>query len=277
MVRVRYSFSSRRTRHTKKIKKQRAKFPALALEIVQRSDIILEVLDSRFIADTRNLELEELIKKQGKQIIFVLNKSDLIEKLNELEIADLDLYVSVSCNNRNGIQILRNRIKIVAKKVEKTEDEKVTVGILGYPNTGKSSLINLLIGKKSAGTGAEPGFTKGIQKLKLSPEIMLLDSPGVIPRKHYSSIRYKFIARHTKVGARSYSKVKDPEMVIDYLVKEYPGKLEAHYQVQTKGDSELLLEELGKKWNILKKGGIVDTDKTARKVLKHWQTGEIKV
>ncbi|MFH1308092.1 MAG: GTPase [archaeon] len=274
-MRVRYSFSSRRTRHTKKIRKQKGKFPALVRDVVQNSDIILEVLDSRFISSTRNTELEKEILQQGKHLIYVLNKSDLVGKLKECELADLNPYISVSCKERKGIQILRERIKIEAKRIKNPEQEKVTVGVIGYPNTGKSSVINILIGRSSAKTGAEPGFTKGIQKLKLSPGILLLDSPGVIPKKEYSSIHYKQITQHTKVGARSYSQVKDPEMIIANLMKEFPGAIEKYYTLQENEDSEILLDELGKKWGFLRKGGEIDTDRTARRILKHWQEGLI--
>ena len=72
-MRVRYSFSSRRTGHIENMRKQREKYPVLAEKIIQMSDIILEVLDSRFVTETRNPELEEKIKKQNKKIIYVFN------------------------------------------------------------------------------------------------------------------------------------------------------------------------------------------------------------
>ncbi|MFQ5531809.1 MAG: GTPase [Candidatus Nanoarchaeia archaeon] len=276
-MRVRYSFSSRRTRKLKNIRKQREKFPSLVLKIVANSDIIIEVLDARFIKETRNLELEEEITRQGKKIIYVLNKSDIIKKLNKKDMPNLKPHVVVSCKLRKGIKELRSKIKELSKKIKNPVGERITIGVIGYPNTGKSSLINLLIGKSSAGTGSDAGFTKGIQKLKLTSEIFLLDSPGVIPKKEYSSIKSKLIAGHTKVGARSYSQVKEPEIVIATLMQEYKDVIEKHYKIQAKGDSEILLEKLGKKWNYFKKGGVVNLDKTARRILKDWQSGEIKV
>ncbi len=78
-MRVKYIFSSRRTRHLDKIRKQRPKYTNIARNIVDTSDIILEVLDARFIKETRNLELEEEIQKQNKKIIYILNKADLIK------------------------------------------------------------------------------------------------------------------------------------------------------------------------------------------------------
>ncbi|MFQ5531782.1 MAG: GTPase, partial [Candidatus Nanoarchaeia archaeon] len=180
-----------------------------------------------------------------------------------------------------GIKELRDKIKQTAKKIENPTDiktQKITVGILGYPNTGKSSLINLLIGKKSAGTGAEAGFTKGLQKIKLTPDIVLIDSPGVIPESKYSSSKKEAIAQHTKLGGRSYSQVKNPELSVARIMKEYPGILESFYnlKLRSKRNVEELIEKLGRKKGFLKKGNKVNEDKTARFILKNWQEGKIK-
>ena len=279
-MRVRYSFSSRKTRKTKNIRKQRTEFPKLLLKVVETSDIILQVLDARFIEETRNKEVEELIKSQNKKIIYVLNKSDLISKIDKSKLEEIKPYVLVSCIKRKGGKELRNKIKQEAKKVKKDENntyDRIQVGVIGYPNAGKSSIINLLIGKSSAKTGSEAGFTKGLQKLKLTKDMHLLDSPGVIPEREYSSDEKAKIARYTIVGGRSFSQVRDPDLIIDSILKQFPNVLEKHYRVDSENDVEILLEKLGKKFNYLKKGGVVDEDKTARRILKEWQTGVIRI
>lgn len=253
----------------KNIRKQRKKYPALLEEIISQSDIILEILDARFPEKTRNKEIEKQIESKNKKLIYVLNKSDLTIKK-----PPLSLSIFVSCKNRKGIRRLREQIKIQAKKIKK---DKIVVGVIGYPNTGKSSLINVLIGKSSARTGAEAGFTKAIQKLKLDSNIVLLDSPGVIPEKEYSGIQKEKIAEHTLVGGRSYAQVKEPDLVIAKLIKEYPNVLEKFYKINAKGNSEILIEELGKKKGFRKKRGEVNEDKTSRYILKDWQTGKIKI
>ncbi len=275
-MKVRYSFSSRRTRHVENMRKQRGKYPVLIKKIIQDSDIILEILDARFIEETRNLEIEEEIKSQNKRLIYVLNKSDLL--LNK-KLKKINLFPSilVSCKDRRDIKKLRELIKISSKKIRKPSGEKIIAGIIGYPNTGKSSLINLLIGKSSAGVGSEAGFTKGIQKLKLDENILLLDSPGVIPEGKYSHTEKEKISKQTIAGGRSFSQVKEPEIVIAELIKEYSSVLEKFYDIQANGDSEILIEELGRKKGFLKKGGLVDIDRTARQILRDWQTGKIKV
>lgn len=259
----------------KNIKKQRQEYPQIIEKIIETSDIILEILDARFIKETRNKEIEKKIKKLDKKIIYVLNKSDiLIQKKIPL---NLKPHFFISCKLRKGIKELRDKIKTSSKKIKTPINKKITIGIIGYPNTGKSSLINLLIGKKSTGTGANAGFTKGVQKLKLTDEIILLDTPGVIPKSKYSGTDKNAIAEHVKISGRSYSQIKEPEIVVDKLIKEFPNLLEKHYKIKAKGNSETLIEKLGQKKGFLKKKGEVNEDKTARLILKEWQEGKIKI
>ena len=273
--------SSMKTRSPLLKDTSKMKFPVLVEKIIQMSDIILEILDARFIEETRNPEFEEHIKKLGKKIIYVFNKADLIDvnKVKREEVKDLVPRVFVSAITRRGGKELRDKIKITASTVKEPVDKalkKVTVGIIGYPNAGKSSLLNLLVGKPAAGVGAEAGFTKGVQKVGLTQKIVLLDSPGVIPSKEYSSSEMFTTSRHAKVGARSYSQVRSPEIVISHLIREFPLIFDKFYGTYSEGDSEILIEEVGRKKGFLKKNNEVDEDKTARAILKDWQSGKIK-
>ncbi len=271
------------------MKRERVKYPEVAKRIIDSSDIILEVLDARFTGETRNKKLEEEIEKQNKKIIYVLNKSDLISKKNLQEIKrGLIPCVQISCKNRTGIKKLRDLIKIISKKIEKkepreikkdkivfSESKKIKVGVIGYPNTGKSSLINILSGASKAGVGSEAGFTKNVQKVRLSEEIVLIDSPGVIPEEEYSSMDKKKISSSTIFGGKSYSQIKEPELIINELFLKYKKILEGYYKIEAE-NSEEFIERIGKTKNFLKKGGLVDEDKTAREILRAWQKGEIR-
>jgi ribosome biogenesis GTPase A len=281
-MRVRYSFSSRKTGNIAHIEKQRRKYPAIVDEIVKISDIILEVLDARFLTETRNMELEEAIKMQDKKIIYVLNKCDLVDmdsKKEELKALGLYPYVFVSSLKRVGVGNLREKIKIAAKKVHLPTEgmKRVQVGIIGYPNTGKSSMINVLTGHSSAGVGREAGFTKGIQKIKLSTDIVILDTPGVIPNAEYSHQKMEFISQHAKLNARDYSKVKNPEFVIGKIMEEYPEAFDRYYDFKAEGNPDALIQHIGQTKKLLVKGGEVDDDRTARLILRHWQEGKIKI
>lgn len=289
---VQYTYSSHRTRKIDKIAKQRVAYPTVAKNIVDTSDIILEVLDTRFLEETRNSELEEEIERQGKKIIYVLNKADLVKpsRLREIK-GTLYPYAIVSCTKREGIKDLRNLIKRVAKTVEKRESreilkdkvvesddgqKRIKVGVIGYPNAGKSSLLNLLAGKSAAGVGADAGFTRNVQKIRLSEEIILVDAPGVIPEDQYSMTDREKIAEHSLAGGKSYTQVKEPDMIVFQLFKKYKKELEDFYKIQAE-DSDELIEHVGKEKGFLKKGGAVNENSAAREILRAWQMGEIKV
>ncbi|MFA4960387.1 MAG: GTPase [Candidatus Pacearchaeota archaeon] len=277
-MRVRYSFGSRHTGHIANILKQRGKYPDVVRKVIDISDIILEVLDARFIEETRNFELENKIKDLGKKIIFVLNKCDLVD-VSKLE-KELDRkmypYVFVSSKTGQGAKDLRNRIKIEAKRVEMEEKIRIQVGIIGYPNTGKSSLINLITRKGSAKISKQAGFTKGLQKIRLTDEIQILDTPGVIPDEKYSNSKEENLSFDAMVGARSFNDVKNPEDIVYFLMQKNSKKIEKFYEIDAKGDSQILIEELGKKKGFLKKAGETNIDRTARAILRDWQEGKIR-
>jgi ribosome biogenesis GTPase A len=309
-MRVKFAFSSRKTRKIDSHNKHRQEYPSLAREVITSSDIILQVLDARFIQETRNFQMEEYARKHGKILVYILNKADLIDhvKLEESgDLKDLNPYIFVSCKKNQGRRELRETIKIQAKNFkrakknsEKTQEERdeethldihkhgvgykkffktgdeVHVGVIGYPNVGKSSLINMLTGKGSARTSPKAGFTRGIQKVKLARGIMLLDTPGVMSDEDAAASQMAHLKKHAMIGVRTYDSTKNPEFVVAEIMADNPGLFEAHYNIEANGDSEVLLEELGKKRHLLIKGGNIDMDRTARLVLKDWQAGKIR-
>jgi len=308
-MRVKFAFSSRRTRKIDSHNKHRQEYPSLAKEVILSSDIVLEVLDARFIKETRNFMMEEFAREHGKILIYILNKADLIDNVKTREsgiIDDLNHYVFVSCKRNQGRRELRQAIKMEAKNfkrgkkkadVDQEELDKdhldihkhgqgykkffktgqeVHVGVIGYPNVGKSSLINMLTGRGAARTSPKAGFTRGIQKIRLSQGLTLLDTPGVMSDEDAAASQSLNLKKHAMIGVRTYDSTKNPEFVIAQIMKEYPGLLESYYEINADGDSEIILEELGKKRKFLIKGGAVDMDRVARIVLKDWQSGKIR-
>ncbi len=279
-MKVKYIFSSRRTGRIIGGNQHKEAYPKIVRDVIETSDIILEILDARFVEKTRNRDIERLIISKGKILVYVLNKSDLVDmrKLKEeAQILKLEPCVMFSARDRVGGRKLRDRIKMEAKKIKGFQ--RVRVGIIGYPNTGKSSIINLLAGRSVAGTSAQSGFTKGIQKIRLTKDILLLDTPGVIPDDEATNmgINRMSLKKQAEIGVKNYDRVKEPEMIVHILMQEYAGVFEDYYGFETEGDSEALLEGLGRKNNFLKKGAVVDTDRTARWILRDWQEGKIRI
>ena len=263
-----------RPKDMKAMTKDKEKYPEIVLNLLEISDVIVEVLDARFPEETRNREIENMILKRKKRLIFALNKSDLINKDKFIVPKDMKPFAFISSKKREGSKILRDLIKREVKYRGEKFD-RAQVGIIGYPNTGKSSLINFLIGKSSAKTAYEAGFTKGLQKLRLSSKILLMDTPGVIPSDKYSTQDKEKISHHVIVGARNYDKVKDPEFIVSELLKTHTKSISNYYKIDFQDNVEILLEELGKQRNFLLKKGIVDEDRTARSILRDWQEGKI--
>ncbi len=234
-------------------------------QVLKEAQIIIEVLDARMIKETRNIEIEKKINKLGKKILYVLTKCDLvnIEEL-KFKIKDLQPAVFISSTERLGTTILRRKILEISK------GEDVVVGVVGYPNVGKSSLINALAGRAAARTSSESGFTKGMQKVRVDPKIILLDTPGVFPQME------KDLAKHGRIGAIDYAKIKDPEIAVLQLIEKEKEMIVRHYQVEAKDDPEEMLQAIAVKLNRLQRGGIPDLEATARLILREWQTGKMR-
>jgi len=234
-------------------------------KVLREAEIIIEVLDARMIEETRNFELEDKVKQMGKKILYVLNKCDLVD-VKELKVSKTRLMPSVfiSSKDKLGTTILKKKI------LEMSKGNSTVVGIVGYPNVGKSSLINALSGKRAAKTSSESGYTKGFQKIRVDPKILLLDTPGVLPRKE------KDLAKHSKTGALSYGKIKDAETAALELIEDEKDKIVKFYKIEDEDDPELILEKIALKFNKLSAGGKANIEVAARMLLKDWQVGKIQ-
>jgi ribosome biogenesis GTPase A len=230
-------------------------------EVINRSDIILLVLDARFPEQTLNTELKD--KTLDKPIIYVLNKSDLANKKVLMKFKNKHRNsIYISAKEHKGTSILLKKILEVSK------GEKATVGVVGYPNTGKSSIINALKGRKSAGTSPHAGFTKGKQLVKITENIFLLDTPGVLPYLEKDKSKLGMI------GAVDPTKMKDPDLAAMELIKNKKNLICKYYDVK-ESSPEKILEKIAIKLNKLMKGGKPNIDETARMVLRDWQKGKI--
>jgi ribosome biogenesis GTPase A len=246
--------------------------------VIRTSDVILEVIDSRFVEKTRNKIMEDYIKQEGKKLVYVFNKVDLVD-LDELNAKygnkEFEPYVFFSCKSKIGRTKLRDRIKIEVKKL-KIKNMRARVGVIGYPNTGKSSLINILSGKVGTAVSPEAGYTKASHKIRFNKDILILDTPGVYLENEKPELSSVDLKKHAVIGIQSYNKVRNPDFIVSELVKDNPGLFEKYYNIEADGDAEILIEKLGRRMNFLRKGNSVDIERTARLILKDWQSSKIK-
>lgn len=278
---IRYIFSSKKTGKFRKsplTNKHRVEFPKMVRDVIETSDLILEVLDARFIDKTRNREMENFIKEQGKKLIYVINKVDLVN-LNELkanyDFSEMIPHIFFSGKSSVGRARLRLMIKIEIKKMKITH-AKGRVGVIGYPNTGKSTIINILSGKKGTYTSPEAGFTKAKHFVRFNKDIIIIDTPGVFQEKEHPELDVGALKKHAVIGIKIAEKIRDADLIVAHLMRENPGLFESFYGIDANGDSEILIETLGRKRNFIKKGNLVDNIRTAKEILKDWQMGKIK-
>jgi ribosome biogenesis GTPase A len=244
----------------------------LVNKVINEADILLLILDARMIKETRNKEIERKIKDSDKPLIYVVNKCDLV-KDNDLRKYKERMKQTffISSKTKTGLKTLLERIHIIGSKLKhKEKHEKINVGVLGYPNVGKSSIINAIKGKKSAKTSALSGYTKALQKIRTNKKIVMIDTPGVIPFKEKDDLK------HSIIGTIDFTKIKEPDVIAIEIMEKYPDKIEKHYGMKIKEDFEETIEQIAIKKNILIKGGLPDTKRMARMIITEWQKGNIK-
>ena len=239
-------------------------FWIIVKKIVKDADIVLEVLDARFPNITRITRLEKMAKEK---LILVINKADLVSKktLDKIKTEFKNSkYVLVSSTNSKNIWEL---IKLIKNKGK--------VAVIGYPNTGKSTLINRLSSGGRAKTSSESGFTHGKQLIAGKKGIMLMDTPGIVPFEDRDEVRLGL------VSGISPSKLEDPDLVATKLIyifkKNNCLEFERYYGVDMSLDSYSILLEIGKKRHMLLKKGEIDERRAAISVLEDWHNGKIRL
>lgn len=243
-----------------------------AINMIQESDMVLEVLDARFPQLTRIHSLEAFTTKNNKQLVFILNKADLITKKNAEEIkgelGKIAPCIFVSASKKKGISRLR---EYMMKKIKKGK-----ISVIGYPNTGKSSLINALLHKRVAKTSIKAGFTRGQQLVKIKDGVYIIDLPGVVP---YGDTD---VFNSVIVGAKNIDQIKDVEGVgiqfMQYFIKRF-GKewIEKKFKIKIEksDDENSILEKIAFAQNRVHKKGIPDIHSAIKKFVWEWQKGEL--
>ncbi len=269
-------------------------------QIVRESDIVLEIVDARAVELSRNEQLEKIIREAGRPKIIVVNKIDLVDP-KELEMSverllvDNECVVYVSNRRTRTIKTLLAKIRQMFAKYGKRKEfddnspivkkpyrearADIVIGVVGYPNVGKSSIINALSFKKKMKVSVKAGTTHGVHWISASDEIKLIDTPGVIPLAKTEEINLGFIA------ARSPEKLKDPELVAGKIIglfksKGRLSKIEEAYKLKIENpeaNEYEIIEEIGRKKGHLKKGGVIDEKRTSLLIVKNWQDGKLKL
>ncbi|KAJ2727179.1 GTPase required for pre-60S ribosomal subunit nuclear export and maturation [Coemansia sp. Benny D115] len=246
-------------------------------KVVDSSDVILHVLDARDPMGTRCRHVENYIKTEvpHKHLIFILNKVDLVPtwvtarwvKVLSREHPTLAFHASIT--NSFGKGSLINLLRQFA--VLHSDKKQISVGMIGYPNTGKSSIINTLRQKKVCNVAPVPGETKVWQYITMTRRIYLIDCPGIV--QFSSSDTDTDIVLKGSIRTQSLLTPEDyiPE-ILNRVRKEY---IQRHYNLDKWDDAHDFLTELANITGKLNKGGEPDLHVVSKMVINDWLRGRL--
>lgn len=245
-------------------------------KVIDSSDVVVQVLDARDPQGTRCHHLEKHLKEncKHKHLVLLLNKCDLVPAwvtkgwLHVLSREYPTLAFHASVTNPFGKGSLLSLLRQLARL--KSDKQAISVGFVGYPNVGKSSVINTLRTKNVCKVAPVPGETKVWQYITLTKRIFLVDCPGVVYQNHDSEtdIVLKGVVRVENLEDAA-EHIKE---VLSRVKKEY---LTRAYKIKDWDDENDFLTKLCKLTGKLLKGGEPDLGTAAKMVLNDWQRGRI--
>ncbi|XP_011699955.1 PREDICTED: nucleolar GTP-binding protein 2 [Wasmannia auropunctata] len=245
-------------------------------KVIDSSDVILQILDARDPMGTRSPPVEKYLKteKPYKHLMFILNKVDLVPTwvtqrwvaILSKEYPTIAFHASLTHPFGKGslINLLRQFAKLHVDK------KQISVGFIGYPNTGKSSIINTLRSKKVCKVAPIAGETKVWQYITLMRRIYLIDCPGVV----YPSSETD--TEKVLKGVVRVELVQNPEdYIASVLERVRPEYIRKTYKINVWTDHVDFLEKLARRSGKLLKKGEPDIAIAARMVLNDWQRGKL--
>eukprot|EP00878_Enallax_costatus_P006471 GHUV01006783.1.p1 GENE.GHUV01006783.1~~GHUV01006783.1.p1 ORF type:complete len:632 (+),score=243.18 GHUV01006783.1:348-2243(+) len=246
-------------------------------KVLDSSDVVIQVLDARDPEGTRCKFLEQHIRKNArhKHLLLLLNKCDLVPAwvtkrwLHHLSREYPTLAFHASITNAFGKGALLSLLRQLARL--RSDKQAISVGFIGYPNVGKSSVINALRTKKVCKTAPIPGETKVWQYITLMKRIFLIDCPGVVYHGTKDSESDAVLKGVVRVEGLEDA-TQHVQQVLERVKPEY---LKRAYRITSWTDSDDFLAQLARSTGKLLKGGDPDLNTAARIVLYDWQRGKI--
>ena len=246
-------------------------------------DIVYEVIDARMPISSKIVDIDELIG--DKKRILIMTKYDICDKEETnkfIKYYESLGYTVIPVDLMNG----KETSKIIDKSMELMKEENlkrkekglkprsIRALIVGVPNVGKSTLINRLVGKKSAGVGNKPGFTKSLSWIRIHKDIELLDSPGILWPKIENQDNAHVLAALSSIKEEILDTMNLSCFILDKMIKLYPKNLEERYGI-TEIDEDYIetFDLIGKKRGALTRGGVADYDKVANIIIRDLKNG----
>jgi ribosome biogenesis GTPase A len=245
-------------------------------KLLPEIDVVIEILDARIPFSSQNPLLMEFAAH--KPSIKVLNKSDLSDPIivkqwqEHLEKNDNIKTIALSAKDPEQLKKILDLSRHMIPN--KGEHQFITAMIMGIPNVGKSTIINILAGRIVAKTGNEPAVTKGQQRIKISEDITFFDTPGMLwPRIGHEN----WALRLAITGAIKETAMTHEDIafyLIGYLMKKYPQVLIERFELEQLADDEYaVLEQIGAKRGCIKSRGLLDLHKVSSIVVHEYRAG----
>lgn len=242
---------------------------------LQQVDAVIELVDARLPYSSENPLLNILIGNKPR--LRVLNKADLADPV--VSAGWLQHYKNAGLLSlmldRDDPAALKRLMKEVTSRLEYRSSRASRIMIVGIPNVGKSTLINLLAERRIAKVGNEPAVTKARQEIKLNDNLTLLDTPGILwPRIEDQQSAYRLAA----TGAIRNTAIELGDIglfTVEFLQARYPDALQARYGFDPAGMEALgILDAIGRKRGCLTRAG-VDLARAGEVVINDLRTGKL--
>lgn len=267
------------------------------IEDLKLIDVVVELLDARIPMSSQNPDLQQIAKDKKK--IIILNKCDLAdEQENKKWVAYFEKKgtkaLLTDANSGFGINEVTRQIENIMKDEISKNAEKGRIGksirvmILGIPNVGKSSFINRISKKTSAGVGNKPGFTKQKQWIRLSNNIELLDTPGVLWPKFENERVALNLAFIGTIKDDILEKTEIAFYLLKFLLENYKENVIERYKISNEEFEDVvennqnpneqimdIFRLIGKRRGAIVSGGNVDEEKVANLLLDDFRTGKL--